>query len=135
MAGQLWCDKHRPGSLDDLTYHDELSVRLQKLASAGEFPHLLFYGCSGAGKKTRINCLLRELYGPGALRVRTSTKPYKVSKTKTIDLTVLSSQYHIEMNPADAGIYDRIIVQEVLKNMASVHSMNTNQKENLKLFY
>merc|ERR1719242_655550 len=99
----------------------------------GEFPHLLFYGASGAGKKTRISALLRELYGPGAQKVRNSTKEYKVTTSKTIELSTLSSAYHVEMNPADAGRYDRVIVQEVIKNMASVHSMHGKSKRKFKV--
>ena len=38
-------------------------------ASAGDFPHLLFCGPSGAGKKTRISAFLRDLYGPGVDKV------------------------------------------------------------------
>jgi DNA polymerase III delta prime subunit len=39
-------------------------------AASGDFPHMLFYGPSGAGKKTRISCTLRQLFGSGVEKVR-----------------------------------------------------------------
>lgn len=38
--------------------------------SSGDCPHTLFYGPPGAGKKTLILALLREVYGAGADKVR-----------------------------------------------------------------
>ena len=37
--------------------------RISMKAASGDFPHMLFYGPSGAGKKTRIACTLRQLFG------------------------------------------------------------------------
>lgn len=36
---------------------------------SGDCPHTLFYGPNGAGKKTLILALLREIYGAGADKV------------------------------------------------------------------
>ena len=66
----LWVDKHRPRQLSKLDYHQEQAEHLELLVKGGDFPHLLVYGPPGAGKKTRVMCLLRELYGAGVERLR-----------------------------------------------------------------
>lgn len=33
------------------------------------------------------------------------------SSSVTVDYTTVSSSHHIEMNPSDVGVYDRVIVQ------------------------
>ena len=51
-------------------------------ASSRDFPHLMFYGPSGSGKKTRIMCVLRELYGPGAMKLKIQQQTFTVSNTE-----------------------------------------------------
>ena len=90
--------------------------------SDGDCPHVLFYGPSGAGKKTLVLALLKELFGPGVERIKVEQKEWKIEvgeRKVEVDLTLMSSNYHVEMNPSDAGgTKDRYVVQEVIKDMA-----------------
>ena len=43
-----------------------------------DFPHLLIHGPPGAGKKTRILCILRELYGVAAERLKIENLQFDV---------------------------------------------------------
>lgn len=118
----LWVDKYRPKTLDALDFHENTTHLLKKLLMTGDFPHLLVYGPSGAGKSTRVSALLKALYGPGVEKVKASHKEFKVN-TKTIEITTMSSNYHIEMNPSDVGSQDRFVIQEVISEIAQTQNV------------
>lgn len=121
----LWVDKYRPKKLEQLHYHDDLTDMLERIVKSGDFPHLLFYGPPGAGKHTRIISVLQKVFGNGVHKVKVEQKTFKVSKSKSIEMQIVNSSYHIEINPQEAGIYDRVIVQDVIKDIASSHTINS----------
>jgi replication factor C subunit 3/5 len=118
----LWVEKYRPQSLQSLTLHPQLSATLSQLIADEDFPHLLLYGPSGGGKKTRIQALLRGLFGKGVDKVKVSHKAFKV-KSRAIEISTLGSNHHIEINPSDVGISDRHVVQEVIKEIAQTQNV------------
>ena len=66
-------------------------------------------------------------------KTKVEHKKLKVSSSKTLELTTLGSSYHIEMNPGEMGFYDRVVIQDVLKEMASTHTLtNKNSNVNFK---
>ncbi|KAJ9479776.1 Replication factor C subunit 5 [Pseudozyma hubeiensis] len=129
----LFVDKYRPKALSELHYHADLSKRLSSLADHEDFPHMLMYGPSGAGKKTRIACLLRELYGPGTYKLKIDQRVFVTPSNRKIDVNIVSSNYHIELTPSDAGNYDRLVIQDILKEIAQTQNVDLNAKHRFKV--
>lgn len=132
----LWVDKHRPTCFDALTYHDDLTERLRGLCASGDLPHVLLYGPSGAGKRTRVACMLRAMFGTGAERRKVAHRVFKVGDArKELEVTTVGSAHHIEVNPSESGINDRLVVQELIKEMASSAPLDfsTSKRRALKV--
>ncbi|EEQ97402.1 replication factor C subunit, putative [Perkinsus marinus ATCC 50983] len=113
-------DSERPTTLDELTYHDSITQQLRGLARRPDLPHLLFYGPTGGGKMTRIQCLLREIFGPAVTKVKHEFRTIKdaSSSRPMLDVQVLYSNYHLEVTPTEAGTRDVVVIQHLIKEMA-----------------
>ena len=126
----LWVDAHRPRALDECVgVHAGLATHLKRLIASGDCPHLFFYGPSGSGKKTLALGVLRELYGAQAEKVKLENKTWKISqhdRSIEVELAMMSSNHHCEMNPSDCGSKDRYVVQEVIKEMARSRPIDAN---------
>ncbi|KAG2435631.1 hypothetical protein HXX76_006834 [Chlamydomonas incerta] len=132
----LWVDKYRPNSFDKFVVHKDIADNLKKLVATGDFPHTLFYGPPGAGKKTLVMALLRAIYGAGVEKVRVETKPWQIelpSRKLEVELTTLSSSHHLELNPADVGSNDRYVVQEIIKEMARSRPLGVDGSRGFKV--
>ena len=91
---QLWVEKYRPTSIDDLASQEEVTKTLRGAIAQGQLPHLLMYGPPGTGKTSTILAVARKLYHPSVLKDRV-----------------------LEMNASDErGIK---IVRDKIKNFAS----------------
>ncbi len=104
-----------------------------RLVSSGDFPHLLVSGPSGAGKKTRVCALLRELYGPGAEKLRIEHQTFETPSNRKVDIVTVASNYHVEVNPSDVGMDDRVVVQGLIKTLASTQQLNAEGQREFKV--
>lgn len=130
----LWCDKYRPKTFDELDYQLNQAELLQTIVASGDFPHFLIFGPSGAGKKTRITCLLHALYGDGAQSLRIENHEYETPSKKKIEITTIGSNFHTQVNPSDVGIYDRVVIQELIKTIAQTKQINSTEQRSFKGF-
>lgn len=115
----LFCDKYRPSCLASVDYHQSQAAQLKNLIGAGDFPNLFIFGPSGAGKRTRIDLLLKEIYGPGVEKIHIQNETFETPSKRKIEIKTINSNYHIEVNPSEVGIYDKVVIQALIKNTAS----------------
>ncbi|CAN3366584.1 replication factor C subunit 5 [Diutina catenulata] len=125
----LWVDRYRPKQLDHLSYHDHINTNLKALAQSGDFPHLLIYGPPGAGKKTRIYATLNEIFGPGVEKLKIDVKTFVTPSNRKLEFNVLSSPYHLEITPSDMGNNDRVVIQDLLKDVAQTEQVDFSSKK------
>lgn len=65
MSFEMWTEKYRPKSLDEMVNQKEIVERLKSFVKARNVPHCIFAGPPGTGKTTAALCLAHDLYGEG----------------------------------------------------------------------
>ena len=88
-----------------------------------ELPNLLVYGNEGAGKKSFLSILFPE-------------KKIKIIKTikynsKTIEYTIYTSKYTIEIDSKELKIYNKYLLQKIIKAIAETRRVNDNKLKNI----
>lgn len=107
-------------NFSQLTLHKDINERLIKIANDKDAPHLLLYGPSGSGKRTRARAFICEYFKIPELKTSIATKDYK-----KLTVNLIHSEYHIELCPSKA---DASIVIDVINEMV----LNTTVKKHVK---
>ena len=97
MSFEMWAEKYRPKTLDEMVNQKEIVERLKSFVKSRNVPHCIFAGPPGTGKTTAALCLARDLYGDG----------YR--------------EHIMELNASDERGID--VVRETVKTFARVRSI------------
>ncbi len=59
----IWTEKYRPDTLDEVVGQQDIVERLQAFVEEGQIPHLMLTGPAGTGKTTSSLAAAKDLYG------------------------------------------------------------------------
>ena len=128
-------DKYKIKSLNDIIFNKDLYLNFLNITTLkknyrmnnindilcckknniyNNMPNLLFYGLEGSGKKSLINCLIKNIYNLDTITLKKTT--YKISGygNNSIEVELYHSRYHIIIEPFNTG-FDKYLIQEVVK--------------------
>jgi DNA polymerase III delta prime subunit len=117
-----------PKNLDNLHFNRNLIKILKRIALDENMSHLMFYGPKTTGKKTIVNAFLREIFEID--NIKRVKELIKVSNSNTIEVLYHSSENHFIINPSIYNIYDKVIIQVLIKNIAKTKSV-VNKKHKI----
>lgn len=115
MGIELWTEKYRPRTLDDIVDQEEIVSRLKEFVKEKNVPHLLFVGQPGTGKTTAALCLAHDLYGE---HWRDNTLELNASDERGIDVIRTRIKDYARTIPLGEVPFKLIILDEA-DNMTS----------------
>lgn len=76
---------------------------------------------------------LKELYGPGVEKIKIDSRIFQTTSNRKLEFNIVSSIYHLEITPSDVGNYDRVVVQDLLKEVAQTQQVDQSAKQRFKV--
>jgi len=80
-----------------------------------------------------VNCILKELFGAGVEKLKVDHRTFSYGSSGSVEISLVVSNHHIELNPSDAGFHDRIVVQELIKEIAMSHPLDATINRSFKV--
>lgn len=110
MTGQqLWVERHRPETLDDIIGHDDQIDRLKQYVDDDEVPHMIFAGPPGTGKTAAITAFAKEVFGDSW---RSNLDEMNASDERGIDTVRNKIKGIARSSPAGAAQFSILFLDE-----------------------
>lgn len=66
-------------------------------------------------------------------KIKIDARVFQTSTSRKLEFNIVSSVYHLEITPSDVGSYDRVVVQELLKEVAQTQQVDLNARQRFKV--
>lgn len=58
---------------------------------------------------------------------------FQTTSNRKLEFNIVASVYHLEITPSDVGNYDRVVIQDLLKEVAQTQQVDQSAKQRFKV--
>lgn len=66
-------------------------------------------------------------------KIKIDARVFQTTSNRKLEFNIVASVYHLEITPSDVGNYDRVVVQELLKEVAQTQQVDILAKQRFKV--
>ena len=66
-------------------------------------------------------------------KIKIDSRVFLTSSNRKLEFNIVTSVYHLEITPSDVGNYDRVVIQDLLKEVAQTQQVDMNAKQRFKV--
>jgi replication factor C small subunit len=125
MEHTLWCEKHRPDTLENYIGNEHIKTKLTQFIREQDIPHLLFCGTAGTGKTTAAKILIKNIDCDYLFINASDENSVDTIRTKIKNFAATMSFKPLKIIVLDEADYVTPQAQAALRNLMEVFSKNT----------
>jgi replication factor C subunit 3/5 len=66
-------------------------------------------------------------------KIKIDARVFQTTSNRKLEFNIVASVYHLEITPSDVGNYDRVVVQDLLKEVAQTQQVDQAAKQRFKV--
>lgn len=66
-------------------------------------------------------------------KIKIDARVFQTTSNRKLEFNIVASVYHLEITPSDVGNYDRVVVQDLLKEVAQTQQVDTAARQRFKV--
>lgn len=66
-------------------------------------------------------------------KIKIDARVFQTTSNRKLEFNIVASIYHLEITPSDVGNYDRVVVQDLLKEVAQTQQVDTSARQRFKV--
>lgn len=66
-------------------------------------------------------------------KIKIDSRVFQTTTNRKLEFNIVSSVYHLEITPSDVGNYDRVVIQDLLKEVAQTQQVDMGARQRFKV--